>query len=160
MGSGVSTRLVCPDDYDEDKFSKIMTLFDQLDKNGDHVVDSSELDEISKLHVKNLISEIEKKKKLEQIRKQKVDAFLIEDTKKKQEEIQKDMESSQVKNDCFSENRMLSYEMEIGWFNRLTQEEREKMFLTKISDKKGHTDFWKFFEYMKNRTDDIQNIVW
>ena len=160
MGSGASNRLKCPVDYDGDMFSKILTLFDQLDKNGDHVVDSSELNEISNLHIKNLTVEIEKKKKLELIRKEKVDTFLIEDTKKKLEEIKKDMESSQVKNDCFSENRMLEYEMEVGWFNRLTKEEREKMFLNKISNKKGQIDFWKFFEYMKHRTADIQNIEW
>lgn len=160
MGSGASTKLVCPKDYDEDKFSKIRTLFDQLDKNGDHVVDSSELDEISKLHIKNQIAEIEQKKKLEIVRKQKVDAFLVEDTNKKIEETKKEMEASKIKNDCFSNSVMLGYNMEIGWFNRLTQEEREKLFLDKISDKKGHIDFWKFFEYMKNRTHDISNIQW
>ena len=49
------TKLVCPDDYDKDKFSKILKLFDKLDKNGDRVVETSELKEISELHVKNRI---------------------------------------------------------------------------------------------------------
>jgi len=160
MGSGASTKLVCPNDYNDDKFSKILTLFDQLDKNGDRVVDSSELDEISKLHVQNQIAEIEQKKKLEIIRKQKVDVFLVENTNKKLEDIKKEMEASKVKNDCFSNNELLCYNMEIEWFNRLTQDGREKLFLTKVSDNKGHIDFWKFFEYMKHRTHDITNIQW
>lgn len=160
MGSGASTRRKCPANYDEEKFSKILTLFDQLDKNGDNVVVSTELDEISKLHVKNQVEAIERKKKLEIIRKNKVDLFLIEDTKKKLEEIRKDMEASKVKNDSFSNNVILGYNMEIGWFNRLTQKERANLFLKKVSDNKDHIDFWKFFEYMKNKTQDIKNIQW
>ena len=50
------------------------------------------------------------------------------------------------------------YNMEIGWLNRLEREKREILFLKKVSNKKGFIDFWKFFEYMKNRTHDIKNI--
>ena len=44
-----STQLVCPKDYDEDKFKLILKLFDKLDNNGDRVVETSELNEISEL---------------------------------------------------------------------------------------------------------------
>ena len=53
MGSGASSKRMCPDNYDNNKFSKIIKLFDKLDNNGDNVVESSELDKISKLHIQN-----------------------------------------------------------------------------------------------------------
>ena len=50
------------------------------------------------------------------------------------------MEASKVKNDSFSNNVILGYNMEIGWFNRLTQKERANLFL-KGFDNKDHIDF-------------------
>jgi len=158
MGSGASSKLVCPSDYDKDKFSKIRNLFDQLDNNGDNVVESSELDGISKLHVQNQITELENKKKYEISRRKKVNEFIINDAKKKQNEIQKEMFNSKFKNECYSNNELIAFNMEIGWLNRLEREKREILFLKKVSNKKGFIDFWKFFEYMKNRTHDIKNI--
>ena len=61
MGSG-SSQLKCPKDYDEENFKKILLLYDKLDKNGDHSVDISELDVISKLHVKNQLIKLENMK--------------------------------------------------------------------------------------------------
>jgi hypothetical protein len=158
MGSGASSKLVCPDDYDKDKFSKIRKLFDELDNNGDNVVESSELDKISKLHIQNQISELEKKKKLSVIKRKKVDTFIFNEAKKKQNEIQKAMLASKVKNDSFSNNELIGFNMKIERLNKLEREEREKLFLKKVSNNKGCIDFWKFFEYMKNRTPDIKNI--
>lgn len=158
MGSGASSKRVCPSDYDDDKFSKIIKLFDQLDNNGDNIVESSELDDISKLHVKNQITELENKKNSEISRRNKVNEFIINEAKKKQNEIQKEMFDSKFKNDCFSNNQILVFNMEIEWLKRLGKEKREILFLKKVSNKKGYIDFWKFFEYMKNRTHDIKNI--
>ena len=158
MGSGASSKRMCPDNYDNNKFSKIIKLFDQLDNNGDNVVESSELDKISKLHIQNQITELENKKKLEIIRRDKVDEFIFNETNKKQKEIQKEMWDSKAKNDCFSNIELMGFNMEIGWLNKLKKEERERMFLKKISNEKGYIDFWKFFQYMKNRTHDIKNI--
>lgn len=158
MGSGASSKRVCPYDYDKAKFSKIRKLFDQLDDNGDNVVESSELDNISKLHVQNQINDIENKKIEEIFRRNKVDVFIFNETEKRQNQIQKEMLDSKVKNDSFSNNQITEFNMEIEWFNRLEKVERENLFLEKISNKKGYIDFWKFFDYMKNRTHDIENI--
>jgi len=158
MGSGASSKRVCPSDYDNDNFSKIRKLFDQLDNNGDNVVESSELDDISKLHVKNQITELENKKNYEISRRKKVNEFIINEANKKQNEIQKEMFNSKFKNECFSNNELIRFNMEIGWLKRLEREKRERLFLKKVSNKKGYIDFWKFFEYMKNRTHDIKNI--
>lgn len=158
MGSAVSTRVVCPDDYNKDKFSKIRILFDKLDNNGDNVVESVELDKISNLHIQNQISDIENKKKLEVFRRDKVDTFIFNESKKKQNEIQKEMWDSKFKNDSFSKSELIRFNMKIGSLKRLERKERESLFLKKVSNKKGYIDFWMFFEYMKNRTHDIGNI--
>jgi len=58
MGSGLTKQkkqLVCPVDYDKDKFSQILMLYDKLDANGDHVVETKELEKIAELHVINKI---------------------------------------------------------------------------------------------------------
>ena len=68
------------------------------------------------------------------------------------------MFNSKFKNECFSNNELIRFNMEIGWLKRLEREKRERLFLKKVSNKKGYIDFWKFFEYMKNRTHDIKNI--
>ena len=39
-------------------------------------------------------------------------------------------------------------------------EKKSKKFMEAVTTKNGHIDFWKFFEYMKSRTQDIDNIVW
>ena len=57
MGSG-SSQLKCPNDYDRDKFDKILKLYDKLDSNGDHVVQTDELNKIADLHVRNKIRKL------------------------------------------------------------------------------------------------------
>ena len=63
MGSGTSTQLKCPSDYDTENFNKILRLYDKLDKDGDHVVETEELKEISDLHIKNRINLLDLKEK-------------------------------------------------------------------------------------------------
>ena len=57
MGSG-SSQLKCPNDYDKEKFEKIMKLYDSLDSNGDHVIETDELNKIADLHVRNKIRKL------------------------------------------------------------------------------------------------------
>ena len=54
MGGG-SSQLKCPNDYEKEKFQKILKLYDRLDSNGDHVVQTEELNKIADLHVRNKI---------------------------------------------------------------------------------------------------------
>ena len=53
MGSAASTKLKCPKDYEQEKFAKILKLYDHLDSNGDQVIETLELKDIAKLHIKN-----------------------------------------------------------------------------------------------------------
>jgi hypothetical protein len=162
MGSGISCSgaLKCPKDFDNKKFSKIRMLFDKLDSNGDRLVDSSELTQISNLHVENNVRELERKKQLSLLRKQRIDLFLDEDSKNKLEEIQKDSDESKLRNVIFTNNKIIGYNMEINYYKKLSKEEKQKIFLKKVTNNKGHIVFWKFFEYMKSKTNDIENITW
>ena len=60
MGSAASTKLKCPMDYDKEKFNIILKLYDHLDSNGDQVIETNELKDISNLHITNRKTELSK----------------------------------------------------------------------------------------------------
>ena len=157
MGGG-SSRLVCPKDYDESKFKKILLLYDKLDKNGDHTVDESELSTISRLHVKNELNKLENMKKpLINEKHQsivKMDADLEIKIKQLRDNI--NITKEQLNNNTNHKLEIIENDIEI--LKNITEEERNKKFKNAITDKKNQIEFWKFFEYMKTRTDDIPNI--
>ena len=49
-------------------------------------------------------------------------------------------------------------EEDINNLNKLSPEERNVKFKNAITDSNDQIEFWKFFQYMKTRTDDIPNI--
>ena len=47
----------------------------------------------------------------------------------------------------------------IEWYGSLDKDGKADAFMRVVSGKDSeHLDFWSFFEYMKTRTDDINNI--
>jgi Ca2+-binding EF-hand superfamily protein len=67
MGSGLtkSSKLVKPDDCDKEVWSKILKLFDRLDKDGTHSIEENELmGHITNLHTKNNLRRIRKEKEI------------------------------------------------------------------------------------------------
>ena len=158
MGTAASTKLVCPDDYDKDKFSKILKLFDKLDKNGDRVVETSELNEISELHVKNRIRLLKQSKvtAAENLK------LKISNTKYKKlqmiEEVNKQIEDDLRKINSQHEQFMSNTDSKLASYDNLNEKQKAEKFLGVVSDKNNHIEFWKFFDYMKDKTDDIQNI--
>ena len=51
-----------------------------------------------------------------------------------------------------------SIENKIKNLDKLEKKEQCQMFLNVVSEDGKHIEFWKFFEYMKDRTGDIKNI--
>ena len=158
MGSAASTKLVCPNDYDQDKFAMILKLFDKLDQNGDRVVETNELKEISDLHVTNRIRLLNESKVSEEetlklkisqleLKKQHMIAEVDKEINKQKRTINSEYQQF-IKH---TDNKIQSYE-------KLNETQKAEKFLGAISDKNNHIEFWKFFEYMKNKTNDIQNI--
>ena len=157
MGSG-SSRLICPKDYDEENFKKILMLYDKLDNNGDHTVDESELGGISELHVKNQLIKLENMKQPLINKKHqgilKLESELEMKIKKLREDI--DLMKTQLNNNTAHQLKII--EEDINNLNKLSIEERNAKFKNAITDSKDQIEFWKFFQYMKTRTDDIPNI--
>lgn len=160
MGSGQSVvqKLECPKDYDEEKFSQILRLYDRLDKNGDHVVEQDELKEIAELHISNRIILLNKEKKGEEEQKE----ITITAAKFKQDQKIKEIKSK-TKNKIeeakqLLETRKQKIDKTIEKFQQLSDDEKNKAFLRVVSYDNKHIDFWKFFTYMKDKTNDIPNI--
>lgn len=160
MGSGQSVvqKLECPKDYDEEKFSQILRLYDLLDKNGDHVVEQDELKEIAELHISNRIMLLNKEKKGEEEQKE----ITITTAKFKQDQKIKEIKSK-TKNKIEEANQLLETRKQkidktIEKFQQLSDDEKNKAFLRVVSYDNKHIDFWKFFTYMKDKTNDIPNI--
>jgi hypothetical protein len=160
MGSGQSVvqKLECPKDYDEEKFSQILRLYDRLDKNGDHVVEQDELKEIAELHISNRIILLNKEKKGEEEQKE----ITITAAKFKQDQKIKEIKSK-TKNKIeeakqLLETRKQKIDKTIEKIQQLSDDEKNKAFLRVVSYDNKHIDFWKFFTYMKDKTNDIPNI--
>ena len=157
MGGG-SSRLVCPQDYDESKFKKILLLYDKLDKNGDHTVDENELSAISQLHVKNQLNKLENMKKPLVNEKHQSIVKMEADLEIKIKELRDNINIMKEQLNNNTKHKLEIIENDIKNLKNLSEEERNKKFKNAITDKKNQIEFWKFFEYMKTRTDDIPNI--
>ena len=157
MGGG-SSRLVCPKDYDESKFKKILLLYDKLDKNGDNTVDENELSAISQLHVKNELNKLENMKKPLINEKHQSIVKMEADLEIKIKEFRDNINIMKEQLNNNTKHKLEIIENDIKNLKNLSEEERNKKFKNAITDKKNQIEFWKFFEYMKTRTDDIPNI--
>ena len=161
MGSGASkSQLKCPKDYEPEKFKKILKLFDRLDSNGDQVVETDELVKIADLHVRNKIRKY--KNYIEKVKndtEQKIKELDHESTVKiNQINSQLLLKIKKAKDKKTDDIKCAEYTIDI--LSNMSAEEKSKKFKDAVSDSKGHIEFWKFYEYMKHRTDDIENIIW
>ena len=159
MGSA-SSQLKCPSDYDNDKFQRILSLYDRLDSNGDHSLDMDELKNIANLHVKNQLTKLENMK-------QPVSDKIDQDINILQQQLQLDIE--RLNNNFENTKKELLQSKtcqinkisdEIKQLNELSDENKAEKLKKAITDKNGNILFWPFFEYMKTRTNDIPNIEW
>lgn len=163
MGSGRSKPnvpvLQCPKDYDTDNFKKICTLFDKLDKDSNLGVSSDELTQIAELHVKNCQAQLEKRLEAE---KESVARQIEEIEEKCVQDIQTiRFEAATAKQSAKqqSRNAQANIESKITKYGELDEDGRENAFMKVLMPRdESHIDFWTFFEYMKTRTTDIENI--
>lgn len=162
MGSGYSKgreeKRVCPVDYDNEKFKMILELYDKLDENGDNVVDALELQDIADLHVKNKINNLREFKVKQNLEFEKEIKLVDDEYDKKRVELENELinlkkeklEKRLGKNDELDEK--------INMLNTMNCSTRNDLFLQKVTGDNNHIEFWNFFEYMKQRVNDIKNI--
>ena len=158
MGSG-SSVLKCPKGYDPEKFRKICKLFDKLDADSNMGVSSDELTSIADLHVKNCVMLLGRRLDAED---QSVERALKDIDTKCQEDLDRIKYEAEVAKQCAlrqSKCIKAAITQKIDMYNSLDEDARENVFMKVLMPRDSeHIDFWTFFEYMKTRTDDIDNI--
>jgi len=163
MGSGRSKPnvavLQCPKDYDSKKFKKICALFDKLDKDSNLGVSSDELTKIAVLHVKNCQAQLQKRLDAEkdsiERQIQEIEDKCTQDLETVRSEAATAKQSARQQ----SRNAQANIGSKISKYGELDEDGRENAFMkVLISRDESHIDFWTFFEYMKSRADDIENI--
>ena len=159
MGSG-SSQLKCPNDYEKEKFQKILKLYDRLDSNGDHVVQTEELNKIADLHVRNKIRKIKENADNIDIETERKNKNLEQETSRKISELNSQLIHEQTRNLAQKDDLISFTNSEIDKLQSMTPEKKSEKFMAAVTTDNGHIDFWKFFDYMKDRTQDIDNIVW
>lgn len=163
MGSGSSvlkevktTNIVCPNNYNEEKFYKILNLYEKI---RDNEVENNELFELSNNYVDDLLQKLEKEK---------VKTILIQQKKLLLHKLNLEHKMRILQNEYATNisetNKILSkntnsLEKRILKLETCTNEEKKKLFLGNIM-KEDELNFQNFFDYMKDKTEDIENINW
>ena len=162
MGSSPSKVpiLQCPKGFDPEKFKKITRLFDKLDKDSNLGVSSDEIEDIARLHVKNSIARL-KGMVTAKGRCLTVNNNAIQiDEMSAIAKIRQESEAKRQNEQRIHDAAVKRLQNKISWYESLDESGKADAFMKAVSPEGGeHMDFWSFFEYMKTRTDDIQNIV-
>ena len=163
MGSGVSTNkikvLECPKNYDNEKFKQICKLFDKLDQDSNLGVSSDELTKIAALHVKNCQTHLQKKIEAEKNALEKKLRDIDEEQIRNIASIRQQTKSAKEAATLESEQFQASLQNQLDDYASLDEDGQENAFMKVLMPKgENHVDFWTFFEYMKTRTSDIENI--
>jgi|TARA_B110000902_G_C14117678_1_gene516877 hypothetical protein len=162
MGSGYSRQVekmrVCPEDYDNNKFKMILELYDKLDENGDNVVDALELQDIADLHVKNRINNLRQSKQKENLEFEKELRLVEFEYDKKRANLEKELIDLKKEKLEKSMEKTTDINEKINMLNTMNCSTRHELFLQKVTGDDNYINFWNFFDYMKQRTNDIKNI--
>ena len=150
--------LKCPDGYDKQKFQKICILFDKLDKDSNLGVSSDEIEDIAAHHVANCI------RRMEGQIVAKVKAFKVGQTQITLDEnnaiakVKQEFEMRRQQEKLICDIAVRTLENRKTAYQELDQDGKANAFIKAVSGPGEMITFWSFFEYMKTRTDDIQNI--
>ena len=166
MGSGVSScqvksgEIKCPKNYDKAKFQKILALYDRLDQNGNMAIEQEEFYVLANHHMKNKRELIVKEQMTNDtnIKSKILMLNLKYENDKKELEKTHNEEVKKLKEKEKTDD--IEYTKRLTNIDLLTKEQKYEIFKERFTDKESKINFNMFFEYMKTRTDDIQNINW
>jgi len=167
MGSGSSIP-TCPKNFDRQDFAAIQRLYDDLDTNGDFVVESHEVAQIAEIHTTNKLLSLRQQEAAE-IKKR---TLMTEDVQRRLNN-----EISAIKSSCnckiqsvtnqrqselvTTQNRIDAKVDELRSETKLYEtasvSERQNMFIAAVS-KDDKLSFNKFFKYMRTRTDNLKVV--
>jgi hypothetical protein len=152
--------LQCPEDFPPQQFAQICRLYDRLDADGNRGVAVEELEDIAVLHVKNRII-LNAKQKDHRIQQK---MFEVQQAKAAErariEDIQQRCAAARATLQRKCERDVADMDAEAVRLSNLNSvgQTAEFMKVLDSNDKDGYIDFWKFFDYMRTRTQDIKNI--
>ena len=151
--------LKCPENYDPQKFKKITTLFDKLDKDSNLGVSNGEIEHIATLHIKNCITRMQKTKQAKGKALQVAKTQLTLDQKNATDKIINEFQAKTKEEERIHCAAVQTLDNRIEWYESLDKEGKSNAFMKAVMPTgEEHIDFWSFFEYMKHKTEDIQNI--
>ena len=164
MGGGISScstgEIKCPKNYDKEKFQKILMLYDKLDTNGNMVMEQEEFYVLANHHIKNKKELIlrEKAKNTNDIQRNILMLNLKYEEDKKQMIKLYNSTIETLKQKVKTDDK--DYNKRLTNIDLLTKEEKYEIFKERFTDNEDKINFTKFFDYMRTRSDDIQNINW
>jgi hypothetical protein len=164
MGGGISScstgEIKCPKNYDKEKFQKILMLYDKLDTNGNMVMEQEEFYVLANHHIKNKKELIlrEKAKNTNDIQRNILMLNLKHEEDKKQMIKLYNATIETLKQKVKTDDK--DYNKRLTNIDLLTKEEKYEIFKERFTDNEAKINFTKFFDYMRTRSDDIQNINW
>ncbi len=164
MGSGISRcnhgEIICPEGYDTHKFNKILNLYDKIDTNGNMTIEKEELSILATHHIKNQKKLLLKEQAAYSILNQKKLLLLLLEFEKNKKNIEEEYKKKVEEETQKSEKIDKDLQSKILSIGHLTKEEKYIIFKQKFTDSDNKLNFNIFFNYMKNKTDDIGNINW
>ncbi len=165
MGGGYSVEhysqpLICPSDCDAQTWQQILLLYDRLDSNGDHTIENSELQAISKLHINNEIKRMEiKMEEAKNSNEQKL-RFIRASNAQEMHRLREKLAQKVKRTTDEYDERKVKFDEHIKYLKHMEDIDRARKFKQAVSGHKKNIEFWDFYNYMRYRVDDIPNIVW
>lgn len=165
MGSGITKHnhddiFECPENYDERDFQKLVNIFNIIKKENLLIVEKNEISKMARLNIRRKKDKLVTKKVLiTNTKKQKLLKLNVELQKAQKQLIQQHIQAlSDLNGVANKELRSINYK--INELDSLTENEKQDIFLKKISNRQHQPDFKLFFNFMKDKLSDMDNIVW
>lgn len=164
MGGGisklkVSRPIICPEEYDEKSFDKILKIYNQLNIHDNIVEENDQLDNLANINVRNKKKKLLEKKLIAHNCYTKKKIELSIELKNAQKILVEQHRNMLNKLNIVIKKDIKYLSCKIEELYSLSLNEKRSIFIKKISNK-NEIDFWKLFKHMKNRVNDMDNIVW
>ena len=129
-----------------------------MDEDGDQVVENDELKCIAQLHVKNKISLLNLNLQNNKITFDSKNKLFLNKKQLEIEKLEKEWDDRICNYRKSYENEVKQIQSKMTNYQNMKDEDKQKLFMNVITDDDNKIEFWKFFEYIKDKTDDIDNI--
>jgi hypothetical protein len=164
MGGGISTikvkrPIICPEDYDEKSFDKILKIYQTLNIHDNKILENDQIDNLANINIRSKKKKLIEKKLIAHNCYTKKKIELDIELKKSQKLLVEQHEKMFKNLNIVIKKDLNNLSNKIKELDSLSLNEKRSIFIKKITTR-NELDFWKFFKYMKNKVNDMDNIVW